>query len=80
MAKNEPLDIELRFGMSQDMYEELSEDFIERCYFRGVHYPNLKETYKKDPLWQEANDKMIEALKARTEIEERIRVELRNGD
>lgn len=37
-----------------------------------------KETYKQCPTWKRLNDEMIDALKARQEREERIRVDLRN--
>ena len=78
MGANKELfaDMRVNVTMDADVYEWFKEFAGEENYdFNRYESPSLKEIYKKDPEWVEANKTLKEAIEYRSEIESRIRVD-----
>ncbi|MEM6815293.1 MAG: hypothetical protein AAF600_13060 [Bacteroidota bacterium] len=60
--------------MPQSLFHKLSSQH-ESIILRGHYLPSMKDEYRKDKEWSQANETLKEAIQYREEIEERIRVE-----
>jgi|15BtaG_2_1085339.scaffolds.fasta_scaffold01272_11 TRAP-type C4-dicarboxylate transport system substrate-binding protein len=79
MGRTKDLQIEIRATMSEQTFQGIPEHLRDEMTIKAVEVTNWKDEYKKDEYWTRLNKEFIEALKARQQREEEIRVDLRNG-
>lgn len=79
MGRTKDLQIEIRATMEQYVFDQIPSHLREEMKMERLTVTNFDDEYKKSPEWVEAKKVMTEAIKAKKEIEEQIRTEIRNG-
>ena len=63
--------------MTEETFSAIPEHLRDEMKIKSIEAANFKEIYKKDVLWNTANENMIHWLKVKQEQEARIRIENR---
>ena len=82
MSKDLFMEIQIQATTSEELWGSLPTEYKERFEIKRIEVVKIKgedakDVYKRSKDWNEKHRAMIEAIKERTEIEERIRTELR---
>ena len=78
MALTKDLAMKIRAEMSEDIYRQLPNHLKEEMTIKSLSELSYRTEYKKDEVWKKRNKEFIDALVARSDREDQIRVNLRN--
>lgn len=77
------MDIRIQAEIEEQLWNELPNELKDRFNVKRIEVETIKgepakDVYKRDAIWKERHDIMIDAIQAQKEREEQIRIELRN--
>ena len=70
------MEIRIKAEMDEQTYQDIPDHLKESMQIKAIERINLKDVYRKNDKWKEANKKLAESIQERQEIQDEIRANL----